>query len=465
VGRELRGCGGLGGSPGSAGLHTPLAPLPPILYHPDATDRRSARRSGIPARTAVDEIPRPKPDSGTNGEERPEAPIPFPDGDTALRKAERIYLELRSLFLDAIKERLSVPSGRPLKVNLPIEVRAFHDRDASGEAPERAFAEGLLASIHRLVDEEVARRAPFPQGRVQCYWCGSFECPHAVPEGPKAIFAGYGPTGLPVWMDLSTYALERHDPRIDDLYKDPPIPIAIVQAGKDLVSAQLPVYGKGSEVYRILGQVAVGFLSLRCGPRGERSPVALTLQAIEVARNRGRVHLNVLGRLPDGTDLWRVLEEESDSRLADALRAARARLAESCLRARRRREPLEREALSALWRLARNLDRIFRQKVRRTKHAQDRHQDRERPAAVALRDAISARPDEIFRDVLSSTWVVLGPRSRVHIFNDAGHHITSVRYPGETVRRRTTQGKWRVAAPESVRGFREAVERSADADR
>lgn len=411
----------------------------------------------------MDEIRSPKPGSSPNGEGRPDAPSPAPEdgGDTALRKAERIYLELRSLLLDALKERLSVPSGRPLKVNLPIEVRAFHDRDASGEAPERTFAEGLLASIRHLVDEEVARRAPFPQGRVQCYWCGSFECPHAVPEGPKTVFAGYGPTGLPVWMDLATLALERHDPRIDDLYKDPPIPIAIVQAGKELVSAQLQVYGKGSEVYRILGQVTVGFLSLRFGPRGERSPVALTLQAIEVARGRGRVHLNVLGRFPDGTDLWRVLEEEPDSRLADALRAARARLAETGLRARRRREPLEREAMSALWRLARNLDRIFRQKVRRTKHAQDRHLDRERPAAVALRDAISARSDAIYRDVLSSTWVVLGPRSRVHIFNDAGQHITSVTYPGETVRRRTSQGKWRVAAPESVRGFREALARSS----
>lgn len=417
----------------------------------------------------MDESRRPKPGTGPDEEGGTAAPPPAPPGVPAgegpLRKAERIYLELRSLLLDALKERLSVPSGRPLKLNLPIEVRPVRDGEGSGEAPERAFAEGLLASIRRLVDEEVARRSPFPQGRVQCYWCGSFECPHAVPEGPKTVFSGYGPTGLPVWTDLATLALERRDPRIDDLYKDPPVPIAIVQEGRDLVSAQLPVYGKGSGVYRILGQVAAGFLSLRFGPRGERSPVALTLQAIEVAGGRGRVHLNVLGRLPDGTDLWRVLEEEPDSRLADALRAARARLAESGLRARRRREPLDREAMSALLRLARNLDRIFRQKVRRTKHSQDRHLDRERPAAVALRDAISARPDAIYRDVLSSTWVVLGPRSRVHIFNDSGQHITSVTYPGETVRRRTSQGKWRAAAPESVRGFREALERSAGSGR
>ena len=117
-----------------------------------------------------------------------------------------------------------------------------------------------------------------------------------------------------------------------------------------------------------------------------------------------------------------------------------------------------------LERLAGNLDRIFRQGTRRTRHSQERHQDRERPAAAALRDVLSARPEEIFRDVRESTWVVVGPKSRVHVFNDAGKHITSVVYPGETVRRRTAQGKWRAAPPESVRGFREAMGRMAAPD-
>ena len=119
--------------------------------------------------------------------------------------------------------------------------------------------------------------------------------------------------------------------------------------------------------------------------------------------------------------------------------------------------------MTALGRLTRNLERIFRQRIRRTKHSQDRHLNRERPAAAALQDAMSARPDEIYRDVLESTWVVLGPRSRVHIFNDAGHHITSVVYPGETVRRRKSQGKWRAAPPEQVRDFQETLSRSTSA--
>ncbi len=397
--------------------------------------------------------------------ESPPRPAPAAadaEGETgALKRAERIYRELRALLRGAMRERLGVPgSSRPLRLNLSLQVNPDGGPEAPGEAcPERTFAEELLKTIGQAVDEQVHRGAPFPPGRVRCFWCASFECPHSVPASPRSVFAGYGPTGLPLWTDLATLALERRDPRIDDFYRDPPIPISIFQSGEDLVSAQLAIYGKRSGVYRILGQVSVGYLSLPAGPRAERVQAALTLQAVQVDRGRRGLHLNVIGRLDDGTDLWRVLEAEPDSRLSDALGAARERLAESGFR-RRRGRSLDHEARGALGRLARNLDRIFRQQVRRTKHSQDRHLNRERPAAAALHDAINARAEEIFRDVLESTWVVLGPRSRVHIFNDLGQHITSVVYPGETVRRRTAQGKWRAAPPEVVRGFREAVERS-----
>jgi hypothetical protein len=349
-------------------------------------------------------------------------------------------------------------------VNFSLEVNSTGAPGSHGEASaEGAFARDLLGRIAQAVDDQVNRGAPFPPGRVRCFWCESFECAHSVPEGPRSVFTGYGPTGLPLWKDLATVALERRDPRIDDLYREPPIPFSILQHGEDLVSAQLPVYGKRSAIYRILGQVSVGYLSLPVGPRSERTTAALTLQAVEVARGRQRVHLNVIGRLPDGTDLWRFLEEEPDSRLADALRTARERLAEFRFRRRRGRPPAH-EAMATLGRLARNLDRIFRQQVRRTKHSQDRHLNRERPAAAALRDAIDARPEEIFRDVSESTWVVIGPRSRVHIFNDQGKHITSVVYPGETVRRRTVQGKWRTAPPSVVQGFRDALTRLANSN-
>ena len=389
----------------------------------------------------------------------PAGPPANPSELSPLRRAERVYLELRTLLYEALKRRRTVGLRRGLKVDLRVEIDLLEESETRvGSA--RRFAEALLARIGQAVDEEIGRAAPFPAGRVRCYWCDSFDCVHAGPPAPHAVFGGYSPTGIPLWPDLAQVALERHDPRIEGLYLDVPVPLVMLDRGTALVSAQLPVYGQRSGVYHILGQVAVGYLSLPVGPRSERAGVALSIQAVEVERGRPRVHLNVIGRLPDGTDLVRFLEEEPDSRLADALRVTRARLSEIAPK-RGGGESRERQALAILGKLARTLDRMFRQQARRTKHAQDRHLDRERPAAAALRDAMSARPEEIYRDVRESTWVVVGPRSRVHIFNDLGQHVTSVVYPGETVRRRTAQGKWRAAPPDSVRGFREAVERSS----
>ena len=57
-------------------------------------------------------------------------------------------------------------------------------------------------------------------------------------------------------------------------------------------------------------------------------------------------------------------------------------------------------------------------------------------------------------------WVVLGPKNRVHIFNDSGLHITSVVYPPETVRHRTTKGKWLRPEPEALQSFRKALRRT-----
>ncbi len=385
-----------------------------------------------------------------------------PSDPAPSERAARIYRELWAIYRDILRRRGDVGVARRRKLDLRLQLDPHLDGSGgTGRPPEERFADQLIAALRQAIDAEIDRDAPFPSGRARCYWCESFDCEHAAPGGPRAIFGGYSPTGVPLWPDLAEVALARRDPRIEDLYREVPLPITLLQKGSELISAQLPEYGQRSGAYRVLAQLAIGYLSLPVGPRGEHASLSLTVQVVEVdRRGQRRLHLNILGRLPDGTDAGRILDEEPDSRLADAFRAARTRLAE-INRWRRHREPRERLAMSSLERLARNVDRIFRQHSRRTKHAQDRHRDRERPAAAALRDAMTARPEEILRDVRESTWVVIGPRSRVHIFNDSGKHITSVVYPGETVRRRTAQGMWKVMPPESVRDFREAIERTA----
>jgi hypothetical protein len=70
----------------------------------------------------------------------------------------------------------------------------------------------------------------------------------------------------------------------------------------------------------------------------------------------------------------------------------------------------------------------------------------------------------MYRDVEERTWVIVGPKNRVHVFNDEALHVTSVTYPGETVIQRTTRGKWVRPRPEDLASFREALEGRAGAD-
>ncbi|MFP6739146.1 MAG: hypothetical protein VCD34_10440, partial [Planctomycetota bacterium] len=102
--------------------------------------------------------------------------------------------------------------------------------------------------------------------------------------------------------------------------------------------------------------------------------------------------------------------------------------------------------------------RIYRQRTRRTQHSEARHRNKARPASKALADALAAKDPSICRDVEENTWVILGPRNRVHIFNDAGLHITSLSYPAETIRHRTTRGKWLRAKPAALEEFRRCLQ-------
>jgi hypothetical protein len=265
---------------------------------------------------------------------------------------------------------------------------------------------------------------------------------------------------------LASVLLERRDPRIECLFRELPLPLTLVQGDRELASEQLPIYGKRSPIYRILGQVVLGYLSLGRGGNGQRSLLAVTIQAVESSREdaSGRrssaAAMNILGKVDGAVPAYQALEEMCDPRVTDALLNARRKLSAIAIaggsRQRRRRER-RRRVRDALHQLARNLDRIFRQRNRRTGHSQRRHSNRDRPASTALSDALQAEREAIYRDVEEHTWVILGPKNRVHIFNDQAQHITSVVYPGETVRYRTKRGKWLLPKREQALAFQEAL--------
>ena len=371
-------------------------------------------------------------------------------------RAASLQRELGRLLFDLVERKRaggvvpSLPERFPLKLDLEV----FSDPAVE------AHPEQILEQLHRAVDQWVERTAEFPYGKVYCYWCQSYTCEHSTPPETRDVFGGYSATGEPEWLELGAVLLARRDPRIERLYQAHGAPVSLVQEASELTANQLSIYGKHAPIYRLLGQLALGYVKV---PGKQHGRVAITFQAVELSG--GRAVLNVLGCLPNGRPTFDGLEEAADARVDNALRATRRALSELSLRRlpRRRRGAIKRQqAAGILRRLSRHLERVFRQGQRRTRHSQERNLDRRRPTASALGDALQAKGDAIYRDVEERTWVVIGPKNRVHIFNDHGKHVTSVNYSGDTVRGRTTRGKWRIPGRDDLTAFRKALRQRSE---
>ncbi|MBN1442030.1 MAG: hypothetical protein JXA90_04935 [Planctomycetes bacterium] len=398
-----------------------------------------------------------KPDPRSPPPEAFRGPTAGPSLEARLEEVER---DLGDIFHRLVEERQAATGlgGAIEETTLQIQLKV-----APPSAPAPSGGQ-LYRRLKEAADRAADRFAVFPAGHVYCHWCRSFTCAHSTPPESRSVFAGYSATGQPTWREFASVILERGDPRIEHLFHDDPATIPLFQGGEEIAREQLSVYGKRSPIYRILGQVVVGYMRPPKSHGSPGAPFAVTLQAVEAAGAHCPAQLNVVGRLADGTPAFQALEELFDPRLLDAVQTTRRRLLEISLsKAPRRRRSREKskQVEEILRRMVKNFDRVFRQQKRRTQHSRDRHLNRRRPAAVAFSDALRARRQAIFRDVEERTWVVLGPKNRVHVFNDEATHITSVVYPGETVRHRTTRGKWLGATEEQAGEFLDALKNRA----
>jgi len=381
------------------------------------------------------------------------------------RRVNELQKEIEEISFHLLKKRNAAAGvTKPASADdrLQVSLKLAHP------STEQHSPDQLYLQIQRAVDRHSDRSASVPLGRAYCHWCRSFFCEHSGPGEPRSVFGGYTATGQPTWPEFVSVLLEKRHPRVDSVFQESAAPLTIVQTGEELSRKQLPIYGKRSPAYKVLGQVCLGYLNfpgqlrLPSPSDAPRSPLAVTFQIVETRKSTVSLILNILGLLPDGTPAFQAFEESSDARLADALLSTRRDLEELSLRTvsrNKRQGERGRRVFAVLKQLSRSLDRIFRQRQRRTQHSQDRHRNRQRPASTASRDALQANPESIYRDVEKNTWVVLGPKNRVHIFNDQGLHITSIVYPGETVRQRTSGGKWRVPNAAEKSTFQETLRR------
>lgn len=376
------------------------------------------------------------------------------------------------LLAEEVRERVDrhplghLVAGRGDRLDLRLAVPTAL-REGTLERAGRALGEAVEEAIQSLIRHS----AIFQPGRVFCLRCASATCEHSAVQRSRHVFIGYGSTGIPRFVDLGQWLLQRRDPRVDLLYREPPQLLATVSSGRELSSELLPVFDQLEGGYRIHGQVAAGWYpSPVRSSAAPRDPVAVSFQVIS-SRARGshrRFGLNVIGIGPEGEPLEHLYDQ--GKRAGEIPWSGPVRWAQSVLTGieqqveRSPRMPgqvIDGRIDGLVASLARRLEKGWRGKERRTQHAEVRHREGDRPTRMALADLARATPENLLFDPRSDTLVVVGDRGRAHVFSREGKLVTSIRYTPAAIEKRRQNGMWRQAAREEVEGLRQRLEKEA----
>ena len=383
-------------------------------------------------------------------------------------RAKRVLLELRELAHD-----LAIPQGLTRRevaaalgeLALPLSVDTAA---APNSPPARAAVEQLLASTRKRVDEAIKGSVAFRQGRVYCFQCDAASCRHARPQQRDETFAGYSPTGRPLWKTFTNFCLDSGFEQVDLLYGERPKIFALSQSADQLKEGMLAGFGRESLAFNLLGQVVTGLVpgDLNFDRDASAPRVALTLQIVETYTGKAnrRLRANLLGM-----DYDTLLELAADGgergpaeRLRRLIRSTRGRLRELARKAagaERRGQAFDlveatRPLLSSL---RGDFERAFRTGMRRTKHAQERHQEGARPTSDAMNDALGAADEHLYWDTQRGTIIVQGRRGRAHVFSEGGQLVTSLRLQAGELERKHERGRWQRLDLDRAARFRTAL--------
>jgi hypothetical protein len=362
----------------------------------------------------------------------------------------------------AARDRLRAAGGNGRRPDLELTLRLPL---AEGELP--AALEALDAELTGALREALAATALCSPGRVWCPRCASAECEHAAPADPRQVFAGWGASGLPRFLDLGQLLLEAQHPRVVELYDERPQLLTLVQGWRDLAGALLPAYRERFGGLRVHGQVVAGWYRAGAPAGPGHGRLAIAVQLLSSGEGRRRRHALHLLAGADAGLLEGLQDRHGRLPWADALRWAETTLEQIHASMRRPRAPapaaLEARLQGLLLHLAERLERPFQGRQRRTGHAQERHssvrpENGGRPTRTALADLRAAPAERILFDPRHETYVVLGPHGRTHVFAGGGKLVTSLRYPAATIARRQKSGDWRAVAAEQAAAMRARVE-------
>lgn len=375
---------------------------------------------------------------------------------------ERLAKHPQSHLVEGLDDHLELAFPLGLAAGTARAAEAQGHRSA--EVLERGLAEGVAGLVHH--------RSAFRPGRVYCLRCASSECEHSELPSARSTFAGFGPTGIPRFLDFGQWLLESRDPRVDELYGDTPRVVAVIAPEDELTGQLLPAYRDAQGNFRILGQVTAGWYRLP-DAQGHRRPVAVTFQIVSSERpstedgqdrGRQRLGLNLLVSGPGGEPAEHLYDRLGEIPWGETARWAQGAVSSvgQALTGKRKPSPeqLERRLQGLLAGLARRLEKKRRARQRRTDHAQERHTSGDRPTRMALADLARSKDVDVLRDERRDTFVVLGEKGRAHVFSPQGKLVTSVRYSLPSIERRRERGDWKPASFQEVKLLRERIEGS-----
>ncbi len=329
-----------------------------------------------------------------------------------------------------------------------------------------AVDESQVETLEQQLEEEIAshlaHNAILKPGHVYCLRCTSTDCEHALSTDERQVFAGYGPSGMPRFLDFAQWLLERQNPALDNLYQKPPKLVTDIATGDELHAQLLPAFRDLKTHFRMHGQVTAGWYRL---PRADRrlGSIALTFQILSSVKGAGRhqgrrrLGLNLLLKGFDGESIETLYDRLDELPWAAAVQWSQEAL-ESIERSQGKKnatpQNMERRIQGVLQGIARRLQHNRRSREKRTQHAEQRHQEGDRPTRLAHRDLAAARDDRILFDNRTKALVVLGPRGRAHVWSPKGKLVTSLRASPDAVQRKKKLKIWRPAAADEIVALR-----------
>ncbi len=321
-----------------------------------------------------------------------------------------------------------------------------------------------VALLYSEIQKQIYAQVPahFRTGTVYC-----FETQKAIiPIDQQTIFRRYHSMGRPIWESFLNVCLEKNATQAQLLFqKDQPKAIALVFGDYELNHSLLDIFSRYTP-YRILGQLSVGFINELFNPvaheavnqlntdllmREKKSCLVFSIQIIQVSPmgQVPKLKLNILGM--DVEDLLSNAAQGPKRSKHESVRALLKKTTKDlnhiasrtiAQKPEEQDEFIKDESLKLLFSLKTELLNIIQPQIDRTNHAQLRHGDQQRPTHLALQDAKSASSDHFYWDTHQNTIVIMGPKARIHIFNEQARHITSFRLEPNELENKQRQGRW-----------------------